>query len=163
MALTQSGWTPKSSKNGRSQMWSCTVTATTAENDAYTLKTPSELDTTKPFTVGLVFSATPDGQALPIDIWVGFDDSFVLSGDGASVVATRGAKFKQLFDDCVLAVTPLIYTFLIDPTLIVADVVTVAAIATGPKIKVPPAPYFAFNLNGGSTLAAATATWYIVQ
>jgi len=82
---------------------------------------------------------------------------------GASVVATRGAKFKQLFDDCVLAVTPLIYTFLIDPTLIVADVVTVAAIATGPKIKVPPAPYFAFNLNGGSTLAAATATWYIVQ
>lgn len=163
MALTQSVWTPVSSKNTRSKSWSCTVTATTAENDAYTLKTPSELDTNKPFTVGLVFAATPDAQALPIDIWVGFDDTFVLSGDGANVVATKGAKFKQILDDCVLAVTPLIYTFLIDPTLIVADVVTVAAIATGLKVKVPPAPYFAFNLNGGSTLAATTATWYIVQ
>lgn len=167
MALTQSAWsTPKSVPDISTKQQfvsTCTVLATAAENDAYTLKTPKELDTSKPFTVALVFDGTPDGQALPIDIWIGWGDDFVLSGDGANVVATNGAKFKQIFDDCVLAVSPLVYTFLIDPTLIVADIVTVGAIATGLKVKVPPVPYFAFNLNAGSTLAAQTATWTIIQ
>lgn len=161
MALTQSAWTEKTAN--RQYVATCTVAATTAENDAYTLKTPAGLDPTKPFTVALVTSATPDGQALPVDIWLGWGDNFVLAGNDTTVAATNGAKFKQIFDDAVLAVTPLVYTFLIDPGLPVADVVTVAAIATGPKVRVPSAPYYAFNLNGGSTLNAHTATWTIIQ
>lgn len=166
MALTQSAWTVSSLGEGEKKtlVASCTVTATTAENDAYTLKTPTQLDPRKPWILGLVTSATPDGQALPVDLWVGYSDSFALSGDGANVVATgTGAKYKQIMDDVVLAVTPLMYVWQMDPDLAVADVVTVAAIATGLKIKVPVAPYYAFNLNGGSTLAAATATWVIIQ
>jgi hypothetical protein len=161
MALTQGAWTSKT-VNG-ALVSSCTVTATTAENDAYTLKTPKELDTSRPFLLSVVYSATPDGQATPFDIWVGYGDDFALTGNDSTVAATSGAKYKQIFDDTVLAVTPLVYTFAIDPYLPVADVVTVAAIATGPKVKVPVAPYYAFNLNGGSTLNAHTATFTIVQ
>ena len=50
-----------------------------------------------------------------------------------------------------------------DPELAVADVVTVSAIGTGLKVKIPNAPYYAFNLNGASTLAAVTGTWKIIQ
>jgi len=164
MALTQTAWAEKSANS--KYVATCTVTATTAENDAYTLKTPSGLDTSKPFVVSLTCSATPDGQALPIDIWCLWDDDAELTGDGANVTTTpsnKGGKFKQIFDDCVLAVTPLVYSFVIDPDLPVADVVTVAAIATGPKVRVPRAPYYAFNLNGGSTLAAQSHYWTISQ
>lgn len=166
MALTQGAWTVSTLGEGakKTLIASCTVTATTAENDAYTLKTPAQLNPTKPWMLGLVCAATPDGQALPVDLWVGYSDSFALSGDGASVVATgTGAKFKQIMDDVVLAVSPLMYVWNMVPNLAVADVVTVAAIATGLKISVPVAPYYAFNLNGGSTLAATTATWVIFQ
>jgi len=163
MALTQSAWTVKSMKQ-KTIVATCTVVATTAENDAYTLKTPKEIDGTKPFNVTLYCSGTPDGSALPIDLWVGTADDFALSGDGASVTATSGFKFKQIYDDCVLAVSPATaVTFSFDPKSAVADVVTVAAIATGLKIKNPPAPYYAFNANGASTLAAVTYTWTIVQ
>lgn len=163
MALTQSAWTV--STVGKSVLKAtCTVTATTAENDAYTLKTPKELDVRRPWTLFLVTSATPDGQALPVDIWAGYADNFALSGDGANVVATgTGAKYKQIIENAVTAVTPLAFAFHFDPNQEVADVVTVAAIDTGLKVKIPVAPYYAFNLNGGSTLNAHTATWTIVQ
>jgi hypothetical protein len=161
MALTQSAWISKT-VNG-ALVSTCTVVQTTAENDAYTLKTPKELDTTRPFLLSVQASATPDGVAVPFDIWVGYGEDFALTGNDSTVAATSGAKFKQIFDDIVLAVTPLVYTFLIDPYLPVADVVTVAAIATGPKVRVPSAPYYVFNLNGGSTLNAATMTFTIAQ
>lgn len=161
MALTQSQWTEKTVNNRN--VISCTVVATASENDAYTLKTPKSLDPTKPWTLFYKAAATPDGQALPLDIWIGYDKDFVLSGDGSSVVATSGAKFKQVFDDVVLAVDTLIYAITFDPNLPVADVVTAVAIATGPKVKIPVAPYYAFNLNGGSTLAATTHYFKIVQ
>lgn len=166
MALTQSAWDDVSA-NGL-LVSTCTVAATTAETDAYTLRTSTKLDPTRPFYVSLECSATPDQQALPADIWIGWSDVFALSGQGASVVSTvssvrTGANFKQFFDDVVLAVTTLNYVFLFDPDLVVADVVTVGAIATGPKIKIPVAPYYAFNLDGGSTLDAHTATWRVIQ
>ena len=53
--------------------------------------------------------------------------------------------------------------FDIDPDLSIAPVITVAAIATGFKIKVPVAEYYAFNLNGASTLNAVTHTFRIIQ
>ena len=161
MALTQSAWT-KSTVNDRF-VAICTVTATTSESDAYTLKTPVGLDTTKPFTLGLQCSTAPDNGAVTVDLWAGYSDNFALSGDAANVVATgTGGKAKQLLDTAIAAVTPLIYWFRLDPYLGVADVVTAAAIDTGLKVEIPIAPYYAFNLNGG-TLIAHTATWIIIQ
>ena len=164
MALTQGAWT-ESFVNGL-YVAKCTVVSTTAENDAYTLKTPADgLDPSKQWTLHYTSSATPDGQALPLDLWVGFSDKFVLSGDGGTVAATAdtGSNYKQIYDDVVLAVTPIVYSFIMDPYQQVADVVTVAAIATGNKIKVPIAPYYAFNVDGGSTLAAVSHYFIITQ
>lgn len=166
MALTQSVWTSKSV--GQHVVASCSVTATTAENDAYTkwldLKAMG-IDSKKPYTLIYYASATPDGSALPLDLWISWDGQTEISGDGANVVCAVGAKFKQIFDDVVLAIddTPLAYAFLLDPELAVADVVTVAAIATGPKVKIPAVPYIAFNANGASTLAAVTHYFKIIQ
>jgi hypothetical protein len=162
MSLTQGAWSNKT-VNGF-MVGTCTVVQTASETDAYTLKVPAGyIDGTKPWTLIHSAAATPDGQALPVDIWIGYDDDFALSGQGASVVATNGAMYKQINDDCVLAVTTVEYAYHIHPNLGVADVVTVAAIATGYKVNIPAAPYYAFNLDGGSALAATTTTWVVVQ
>lgn len=161
MALTQGAWSSKT-VNGV-MVASCTVVSTTAESDAYTLKTPTTLNPRKPWFLVYYASATPDGQALPLDIWMGFDSDFAITGDSTTVAATSGVQFKQIFDDVVLAVTPLFYCFEMDPALPVADVVTVAALTTGPKVRIPVAPYYAFNLDGGSTLAAVTHYFKIIQ
>ena len=162
MALTQNTWV-KSTSNGYHK-WECTVVQTTAENDAYTLKTPKELDGSKQWAMSMSAAATADGAALPLDLWVGYNDDFALSGNNTAVTAgTNGAEYKQICDDCVLAVSTLKYTFIMDPNLPVADVTTVAAIANGFKVRTPIAPYYAFNLDGGGTLNATTVTWTIFQ
>ena len=162
MALTIGNWTEKTVN--RLYRATCNVAFTTAETDAYTLKTPNGgLDTTKPWTLIVAAAATADGAALPLDIWVGHDDDFLLSGQGASVVATNGGMFKQICDDVVLAVTTIEFVFLMEPQLAVADVVTVAAQNTGFKINIPVAPYYAFNLDGGSTLNATNCDFTIIQ
>ena len=162
MALTQNAW-EKTSDEGYNT-WSCTVVQTTGENDAYTLKTPKELDGSRQWWMSMSAAATADGAALPLDLWAGFNSDFALSGNSTAVTAgTNGAEYKQICDDCVLAVTTLKYNFLMDPNLPVADVTTVAAIATGFKVRTPIAPYYAFNLDGGGTLNATTVTWTISQ
>lgn len=166
MALTQSVWTDHSA-NGKLVL-ECTVVQTITETDSYTLKTPANtVDGTRPWTLFLEAAATPDGEALPVDIWIGYEDNFALSGQGASLVATNGAMYTEILDDCVLAVTPQVYSFLIDPNLGEADVVAVANIAYGFKVNIPAAPYYAFNLDGNTAganvLAATTITWRIVQ
>ena len=162
MALTQGAWSSKT-VNGLYRA-TCNVAFTTAETDAYTLKTPKGgLDPRKRWSLIVAAAATADGQALPFDLWVGHDEDFVLSGQGGSVVATNGGFYKQLTDDVVLAVTTVEHVFNMEPGLAVADVVTVAAIATGYKINIPVAPYYAFNFNGGSALAATNADFTIVQ
>jgi hypothetical protein len=163
MALTQGAWTEQTTSNSNAVVYKCTVTFTTAENDAYTLKTPVDaIDPTKQGSVWIVCAATPDGVALPVDVWGGWAN-FALSGDGASVEAADGVKIKQVLDDCVLAVDPLIYQIDFDPDLPVADVTTVAAIASGLKVRIPKFPHYAFNLNGASTLNATSADFYTVQ
>ena len=163
MAMTQNAWVKQTSDEGYNR-WICTiVTGGTALNDVYTLKTPKELNGSKAWYLQVSSSATPDGSALPIDLWVGYNSDFALSGDGAAVTAgDNGAKFKQITDDCVLAVDTLKYNFLMDPNLPVADVTTVAAIANGFKVRVPDAPYYAFNVDG-ATLIATTITWTVFQ
>lgn len=164
MALTQGAWTRvESADDSKYFISTCNVAFTTAENDAYTLKTPKFLNPDKPWTLLVSAAATPDDSALPLDVWGGYSDSFALSGDGANVVATDGVKIKQVFDDVVLAVDPLVYSFTFDPELPVADVVTVAAIGSGPKVRIPRFPYYAFNLNGGSTLNATNCDFTIIQ
>ena len=161
MALTRVAWTSKT-VNGI-LICSCSVEPTAAENDAYTLKTPTTLNPRKPWTLIYQAASTPDGQALPLEVFIGYDSDFVITGDAGTIGATSGAKFKQAFDDVVLAVPPLAYAILFDPELSEADVVTVSAIATGPKVKIPIAPYYAFNLNGGSTLPDVVNTFKIIQ
>lgn len=166
MALTQTAWAAKSV--GKHVVVSCSVTATTAENDAYTKWLDMKkmgIDPNKSYSLVYYASATPDGQALPLDLWISWDGQTEISGDGATVACAVGAKFKQVFDDVVLAIddTPLAYVINFDPNQAVADVVTVAAIATGPKVKVPSVPYIAFNANGGSTLAAVIHYFKVIQ
>ena len=163
MALTKGAWTTQPSGNSRLFISTCNVAFTTAENDAYTLKTPMGLDPLKPWTLLVKFAATPDGSALPLEIYGGYTESFAVTGDGATIGATDGVKLKQVFDDVVLAVTPLTYQITFDPNLPVADVVTVAAIASGPKVRIPPMSHYAFNLNGASTLNATNADFTIIQ
>ncbi len=162
--LASGAWTSKSA-NGIYRA-TCNVVFTTEETDAFTLKTPARstgFDTSKKWTLIVAAAATADGSALPMDLWVGHDDDFVLSGQGASVVATNGGLFKVITDDVVLAVTTVEHVFLMDPDLAVADVVTVAAIATGYKLKIPVAPYYAFNLDATTTLNATNCDFTIVQ
>jgi len=163
MALTQGSWA-KTSDEGFNK-WECTVLQTSSENDAYTLKTPKELDGSRKWSMAMSASATADGAALPLDLWVGYNSDFALSGNDTAVTAgSNGAMFKNICDDCVLAVTTLKYHFQFDPDLPVADVTTVAAIANGFKARVPYAPYYVFNLDGGGTLNnAITVTWTIYQ
>lgn len=162
MGLTQSAWT-ESSVNGLLVL-TCTVVATTSETDSYTLKTPARtIDGTMPWNLYYWAAVTPDGQALPIDIWLGYEDNFALSGQGASVVAVNGGMYKQILDDCRTAIINYEHGHLLDPNLRKADVVTIAAIASGLKCNIPAAPYYAFNLDGGSALVATTMNWRIVQ
>ncbi len=163
MALTQGAWATQVTNDNGVYITKCNVAFTVAENDAYTLKTPNLLDTSKAWTLLIVAAATPDAVALPVDLWGGYGDSFALSGDGATVAATNGVKIKQVLDDCVLAVTPLVYQITLDPNLPVADVVTVAAINSGLKARIPVFPHYAINLNGGSTLNATNCDFYIIQ
>uniref|UniRef100_A0A6H1ZYN3 Uncharacterized protein n=2 Tax=viral metagenome TaxID=1070528 RepID=A0A6H1ZYN3_9ZZZZ len=160
MALTQGAWSVTTVN--KLMVATCSVVQTIAENDAYTLKTPKELDPTKPWMLVVSTSAATDAVAVPLDIWCGFADTFVLAGDGATVAATAGVNFKQLTDDIGFSAAT-VSCFILDPELPVADVVTIAAIASGYKAKIPVAPYYAFNLDGASTLLAATVTYYIIQ
>jgi hypothetical protein len=164
MAMTQNNWVKATSTDGFNK-WTCTiVTGGTDLNDVYTKKTPAELDGSREWYAQVSASATADAQALPLDLWLGYNDSFALSGDGATVTAgDNGGKYKQISDDIVLAVTTLKHTFIMDPNWPIADIDTVAAILDGYHVRTPDAPYYAFNCNGGSTLASATMTFTISQ
>jgi len=168
MALTYSpttGWA-ESSANG-SYVATLTVTATTAENDAYTLRTPKGLDPTKPWILSLHSSAAPDGAtAIPVDLWIGWSDNFALAGNDNTtlpLVSNTGGNFKTIMDDAKGAVSGVVYQWIMDPYMQVADVVTLGAIASGLKVRVPIAPYYIFNLDGAGTLDAHSATWTITQ
>jgi hypothetical protein len=163
MALTQGEWTQQHTTLSGMKVWKCNVAFTTAEHDAYTLKTPSLLDTSKAWMLLMSGAAAPDGTTLPVDLWGGYTDSFSLSGDNTSVAATDGFKIKQILDDCQACITPLVYGITFDPILPVADVVAVASIGSGLKVRIPVLPYYVINLNGGGTLNATNCDFYIIQ
>lgn len=161
MAIEQNDWTAKT-VNGFLVM-TCTFACDTVLYDTYTYKTPANtVDGTKPFALFMSAAATLDGEAVPFNLWIGYDDNFALTGD-TPTLATNGGHYVQLTDDLVLAVTTVEHIFHIHPDLGVADVVTAAAIATGYKVNVPPSPYYAFAIDGATEVTADAITAVIVQ
>jgi len=159
MALTIGDWTD-ATVNGK-LVSTCTVGQTAAEKDSYTKKTPDSLDTDNAWTLVLSAALAPDGTALPVDIICGYADDFAVAGDDPATI-TSGGEFKTIMDDCRTC-NVIDFVWHMDPDLAVADVVTLAAIAGGLKVKVPKVPYFAFNLDGSGALVATTVTWKIIQ
>tara|TARA_R110002012_G_scaffold320339_1_gene543319 strand:- start:23974 stop:24516 length:543 start_codon:yes stop_codon:yes gene_type:complete len=159
MALTQGAWT-SSSVNGTS-VHSCVVTATTAENDGYTLKTPKSLDPTKPWVlVANSESVAIDGSSTTVvDIYGGYSDDFAITGDAGTVAATDGTLIgTAVMDDIKAAQVSII----VDPNYTGAVITSTVAGVRG-RINLGQFPYYAFNANAGSTLAAADCTWKIIQ
>jgi len=161
-AQVQSDWTV-ASVNG------CLVATCTATTDAnnlcnWTKKTPKEVDCTKKYMLTVAASAAQDGAAAPLAIYAGYSDDFALAGTTAAPTATDGAYYGQLIDDLGYGGAVAGVQFVVDPDLAVANVVTIAAVATGEKFRAPVAPYHAFSLNAASgTLLAHTLTFTIVQ
>lgn len=163
-ARTINEWSPIVTKQSKFSIWKTTLVINdNGESDIFTKRTPNGLDMDKPFDILVQTSQTADAQALPVKLWGGFSDDFALAGDTTTVAATNGALIKQLLDDCVLSVTNPIL-FHCDPDSPVADVVTIAAVATGLKVRIPKLPYYILHFDGGSTLAASTTyTIWLVQ
>jgi hypothetical protein len=160
MALTQGTWS-ETSLNG-SLILECDVTATVAENDGYTLKTPDSLDTSRPWT--LVVNATDQaldaaGTACPVHIWGGYANDFALTGDGASVAATSGFKVGSSVMDKVQAVQ---CSVIVDPNYTGAKVQSTDAGVVG-IVNCGTHPNYVIHYDGGSTLAAKTCKIIIVQ
>ena len=158
MALTQGAWTTKT-VNGLA-VHTCTVAGTTAENDVYTLPTPSTFDPAKPWTLFVYVDEdlTASG-ASALDVWGGYSASFALSGNDTTVAATDGGLVYAVTTDIdaggtlVLRVVPA------------NQFGGVAQVATTPALAVLPAlPYFAFNIDCTAALQdAASIVFVIVQ
>ena len=158
MALTQGAWV-RSTVDGHFVAY-CDIVQTAAETDAYTLKTPEGLDTSKPFfLLANAAAATLDGVALAVDIWAGYSANFVLSGQGANVVATDGV---QVFNGAIDDVKGTAISVLIDPNFQNTAVPSTLAGVRG-VVNCGSPISFAFNLDGGSTLSPATCRWVIFQ
>lgn len=158
MALTQGAWSSKS-VNGKA-VFECDVVQTTAENDAYTLKTPKELDTSRAFILMVnTGNVTLDGSALPVDIYAGYADDFAVTGDGATMGATSGGLVAA---DVIDDVKSVVNSIIIDPNYNAAKVASTLAGVRG-VINAGTPPYFAFSLDGASTLTAGTCHWVIIQ
>lgn len=158
MALTQGSWT-KTVVNGTT-VFECDVTATTAENDAYTLPLLG-LDPSRPYTViANSAAASLDASALPLDIWGGWTTSG-LTGDGGTVkwTADKGAQLAAGACDDLKSTG---FAVRVVPDSAGTNVASTLAGVRG-VVYTTSTPYVAFNLNGGSTLNAATAHFVVTQ
>jgi hypothetical protein len=173
-ANTRSAWTEKRVGYTSSSLYiaECTVLAAVANWNAYTVKTPRGLDVRRPWTLVAYYSADPDpSDTAVLSLWGGYSDDFVVantSGMTAAATATDGAKVKQLLDDCTTIISTLPYVGQLTPNCFddggaVADVVTIAAIATGLKARIPLMPYYSIGIDSGSVLAAETGYYKIIQ
>jgi hypothetical protein len=170
----RSAWTEKivGYASNRVYVANCTVLAAVANWNAYTVKTPRGLDVKRPFTLQVYFSGDISGSGTPtLNIWGGYDDDFqVANTDGmtAASTATSGAGKIKILDNVATVISTLPLAVQVTPHSFnsggaVADVVTIAAIATGPKVRVPCLPYYAFGVDGGAVLAAVTGNYKIIQ
>lgn len=152
--LTIGEWTGKT-YNGITT-WTCEVVATTADYDIYTKKTPEGLDPHKPWTLVInSAAATINNATTPVDLYIGWDDTFALTLNNAPTV-TGGVLYKaDIFDAAEATAVPI----LMHPNLTVAEDVSGGAA----KCYVPIAPYYIIDLDGGDTVAAETTTFKIIQ
>jgi len=171
---TVSSWTEKRVGYGGSSLYvaTSTVLASVANWNAYTAKFPIGLDVRRPFAIQVYYSGDISGSGTPaLYLWYGYDNDFAVANtDGmtAASTATSGAGKLKLLDNVATIVSTLPLTIQVTPSHwnsggSVADVVTVAAIATGPKVRVPCMPYYSVGVDGGNILAAVTGYYKIIQ
>ena len=160
-----SAWSTPTTINGQ-MITSCTAYTDAANEVNYTLKTPKQLDTRKPWTLIVSASAAQDGAPAPLMIWGGYAEDFAISGTTARCTATSGVQIGELTDDLGFAAAVAGIAFNMTPgSSGLADVVTIAAVATGMRFNVPVFPYYAFELmaDDAATLLAHTLTFRIIQ
>lgn len=161
MGLTQSAW-DESFVNGIYTATCNVAIGLTTDDDAYTKKTPAGLDPSKLWTL-YFYSTIAADNTVPIDVWVGWDDQFALSGNHTTVTAgAYGALYSRIMDDAVAAILDNPYIWIMNPYAQEADIVTAAAVGNGLRVKIPIFPYYVFNCNGAD-LVATTCYWKITQ
>lgn len=157
MALTQGAWSIKT-LNGRLVL-ECDVTATTSETDLYTLKTPDQLDPTRPWTLSVnTAKATIDGGTLPVDIYAGYKSNFALGTGGALSVTSGSIVYLDAMDDVKSGAV----NFIVQPEYTGAVVQGTVAGVVG-RAALGSAPYYAFNLDGTAALSSAACHFVIIQ
>ena len=163
-AQTQTAWTTTHLRGFN--IYSSTAT-TDANNEVnWSLKTPTSLDTSKPWSLVVSASAAQDGAAAPLMIWGGYSDDFALAGTTARATATDGTQIGELTDDLGYGAAVAGMNFAMTPgSSGLANVVTIAAVATGMRHNLPVYPYYAFELmaDDAATLLAHTLTFKIIQ
>ena len=163
-AQTQTAWTTTHLRGFK--VYSSTSTTDTANDSNWSLKTPKALDATRPWSLIISASAAQDGAAAPIIIWGGYTEDFALAGTAGRATATDGVQLGELTDDLGYAGAVAGMNFAMTPgSSGLANVVTIAALATGMRHNVPIFPYYAFELHSddGGVLAAHTLTFRIIQ
>ena len=163
-AQTQTAWTTTHIRGFK--VYSSTATTDAANEVNWSLKTPKALDTSKPWSLIVSASAAQDGAAAPLMIWGGYSDDFALAGTTARATATDGVQIGELTDDLGYGAAVAGVNFAMTPgSSGLANVVTIAALATGLRHNVPIFPYYAFELmaDDAATLLAHTLTFKIIQ
>ncbi len=157
--ITQTAWVA-TTVNGHLVL-KCNLTqATTTLWDNFTLKTPKNLDTTKPWLlfVNTTAAAAGDGAGLPVDIWAGYDVDFALTGTANDVTVTSGYEVAgSIMDD----VHSEMLASHIDPNYTGARVQAATGVAG--HINVGTAPYYAINMDDAGELGAVTTYIVITQ
>jgi hypothetical protein len=162
-ANTLSAWTTDNNVPSGFYSTYCTIAVDAANAVAWTNKTPTFLDPSKPWTLIVSLSGALDTAATPLSMYIGYNSSAALSGT-ASVTASNAAYYVQLLDDGGYATPTVPRAIYFDPNQAVADVVTYSATPAGYKVKPAIAPYYLFNFTAGSgTLLAVTITLRIIQ
>ena len=163
-AQTQTAWTTTHLRGFK--VYSSTSTTDTANDSNWSLKTPGSLDSSKPWSLIISADAQQDGAAAPIMIWGGYTDDFALAGTAGRATATDGVQLGELTDDIGYAGAVAGVNFNMTPgSSGLANIVTIAAVATGLRHNVPVFPYYAFELmaDDAAELLAHTLTFKIVQ
>ena len=151
---------------GKFLVHSCTVTTDATNEVLWTNKTPDDLDTSKPWAMIVSASAAQDGAAAPLMIWGGYKGDFALAGTTARCTATHGVQIGELTDDLGYGGAVAGVCFNMTPgSTGLANIVTIAAVATGLRFNIPKFPYYAFELmaDDAATLLAHTLTFKIIQ
>lgn len=165
-AQTVGDWTMSSvGRNGAFLKATCQVTTDANNEILFTKKTPAELDSSKPWALIVEASAAQDGAAAPLALHIGYGDDFALAGTTARATITSGAMFGNITDDLGYAAAAKMAFLMTPASTGLANIVTIAAVATGMRFNVPIVPFYAFELYAadGATLLAHTLTFTIIQ